>query len=102
MNLVPFLFEKNLSAFGKSIDKIQNLGFKKVEVSLQTDKIKNLMNKMREFGAYGVGMSSFGPTVYTIFDKNNKHIVEEIKDYVGDEGIVFTTKAQNSGHELIK
>lgn len=102
MNMIPFLFEKNLSAFGKSIDKIQNLGFKKVEVSLQTDKIKNLMNKMREVGAYGVGMSSFGPTVYTIFDKNNKHIVDEIREYVGNEGIVFTTKAQNSGHELIK
>lgn len=102
MNMIPFLLEKNLPAFGRSIDEIQKLGFKKIEVELQTDKIKDLMNKMREVGAYGVGMSSFGPTVYTIFDKNNKHIVEEIKEYVGSEGIVFTTKAQNSGHELIK
>lgn len=102
MNMVPFLLERNLPAFGTAIDRIQGLGFKKVEVNLQTDKIKNLMNKMREVGAYGVGMSSFGPTVYTIFDKNNRHIVEEIREYVGDDGIVFTTKAQNSGHELIK
>ncbi|MDO5848297.1 MAG: beta-ribofuranosylaminobenzene 5'-phosphate synthase [Methanobrevibacter sp.] len=102
MNMVPFLLEKNLPAFGTAIDKIQNLGFKKVEVELQTDKLKNLMNKMRELGAYGVGMSSFGPTVYTIFDKNNKYIVDEMKEYVGDDGIVFTTKAKNSGHEIIK
>ena len=60
------------------------------------------MNKMREVGAYGVGMSSFGPSVYSIFDKNNKHIVDEIREYVGMDGIVYTTKAQNSGYELIK
>ncbi|MCF0226143.1 MAG: hypothetical protein HUK28_02260 [Methanobrevibacter sp.] len=102
MNLVPFLLEKNLPAFGRAIDEIQNLGFKKVEIELQTDKIKILMNKMRELGAYGVGMSSFGPTVYTIFDKSNKHIVDDVKEYVGSQGTVFTTKAQNSGYQLTK
>lgn len=102
MNMIPFMMEHNLPEFGKSIDELQNVGFKKIEVELQSDRIKELINKMREVGAYGVGMSSFGPTVYTIFDKHNKHIVDEIRDYVGDDGVVFTTKAQNSGHELIK
>lgn len=100
--MVPFLIEKDLESFGKAIDRIQNLGFKKVEVCLQTDKLKDLMNKMREFGAYGVGMSSFGPTVYTIFNKNNKHIVELTREYVGSDGFVFTTKVQNSGAEIIR
>lgn len=27
---------------------------------------------MKDAGAYGVGMSSFGPAVYTVFDDNNK------------------------------
>ena len=102
MNLIPFLLEKDLPCFGNIINKIQTLGFKNIEVSLQSDNIKNLMKKLREVGAYGVGMSSFGPTVYSIFDKTNKHIVDEIKEYVGDDGIVFTTKAQNHGHELLK
>lgn len=102
MNLIPFLVEEELELFGKAIDKIQNLGFKKVEVSLQSNKIKDLMNKMKEFGAYGVGMSSFGPALYTIFDKNNKDIVELTKEYVGSDGLVFTTKVQNSGAEIIK
>ena len=31
-----------------------------------------------------------------------KVIVEEIKEYVGDDGIVLTTKAQNYGHILTK
>lgn len=100
MNIIPFLIEHNIQAFGRGIDLIQNLGFKNIEVSLQSVKIKNLMNKLREIGAYGVGMSSFGPAVYSIYDKNNKNIVDEIRDYVGLDGTVLTTKAQNSGYEL--
>ena len=102
MNMIPFLLERDLPAFGHSIDEIQKRGFKNVEVSLQSQQIRNLMDKLREIGAYGVGMSSFGPTVYSVFDKNNKHIVEEIKEYVGSRGIVLTTKAQNYGHEIQK
>ena len=102
MNMIPFLLEHNIEGFGKGIDKIQEIGFKNVEVSLQSAKIKDLMNKMRAVGAYGVGMSSFGPAVYSIYDKNNEHIVDEIKEYVGSDGKVFTTKAQNSGFEITK
>lgn len=102
MNMIPFLLEHNIEGFGRGIDEIQNIGFKNIEVSLQSNKIKDLMNKMREVGAYGVGMSSFGPAVYSVFDKNNKHIVEEIREYVGSDGIVYTTKAQNSGYEITK
>jgi beta-ribofuranosylaminobenzene 5'-phosphate synthase len=102
MNLIPFLLEKDIESFGHYVDLIQTKGFKKVEVDLQPDKIKNLMNFMRDSGAYGVGMSSFGPTVYSVFDKNNKDIVKKTKDYLGNDGIVFTTKAQNKGHEIYK
>ena len=84
----------------KDNDRI--IGFKNIEVSLQSDNIKKLMSKLREIGAYAVGMSSFGPTVYSFYDETNKHIVNEIKDYVGDDGIVITTKAQNHGHVLKK
>lgn len=102
VNLIPFLLEKDLPCFGNIINKLQTIGFKNIEVSLQSDNIKALMNKLTEIGAYAVGMSSFGPTVYSFYDKTNKHIVDEIKEYVGDDGIVITTKAQNHGHILTK
>ena len=102
VNLIPFLLEKDLPCFGSIINKIQTIGFKKIEVQLQSDNIKALMNKLTEIGAYAVGMSSFGPTVYSFYDKTNKHIVDEIKEYVGNDGIVITTKAQNHGHILTK
>ena len=102
MNMIPFLLEKDLPCFGNIINKIQTIGFKKIEVELQSENIKRLMAKLTEIGAYAVGMSSFGPTVYSFYDETNKHIVEEIEEYVGDDGIVMTTKAQNHGHILTK
>ena len=102
MNLLPFLLEKNIESFGSVINRIQNLGFKKVEVGLQPQKVKSLMENIRELGAYGVGMSSFGPTIYGIIDKKNKDIFKATKELTGDDGIVLMTKAQNHGYELKK
>lgn len=100
MNLIPFLLEKDIESFGRSIDFIQSIGFKKIEVNLQNDKVKDLMEKIRGFGAYGVGMSSFGPTIFSIYDKNNKNILKDTKDYLASDGIVYTTKAQNHGYKI--
>jgi beta-ribofuranosylaminobenzene 5'-phosphate synthase len=102
MNLIPFLLEKNIEAIGDAINSIQTLGFKNVEVTHQTKNIRDLIEKMRQFGAYGVGMSSFGPAVYGLIDKNNKDVFESTKDYINDNGYVFKTKAQNHGYELKK
>ncbi len=102
MNLLPFLLEKDIESFGSVINKIQELGFKKVEVGLQPPKIRSLMENMREFGAYGVGMSSFGPSIYAIIDKKNQDVFKATKELIGDKGIVFMTKAQNHGFELEK
>lgn len=102
MNLLPFLLEKDIKSFGSVINRIQNLGFKKVEVGLQPPKVKSLMENMRELGAYGVGMSSFGPAIYGIIDKKNQDLFKATKELVGDDGIVLRTKAQNHGYELKK
>lgn len=102
MNLIPFLLEKNIVSFGKMINEIQKLGFKKVEVELQQEKIQKLMMFMTESGAYGVGMSSFGPAIYGIIDKKNKDAFNATQEYIGEEGVVFKTKAQNHGFEMEK
>ncbi|MGI6447647.1 MAG: beta-ribofuranosylaminobenzene 5'-phosphate synthase [Methanobrevibacter boviskoreani] len=104
MNLIPFMLEHNIYEFGSCIDQIQCRGFKKVEVSLQPPKFLNLMKYMRDNGAYGVGMSSFGPAIYTIFDKENKDIVKATADYLNEEegDTYFVCKAQNFGHQIIE
>ena len=102
MNLIPFLLEKNIEAVGDAINRIQELGFKNVEVTRQSQNVRDLMDYMRQFGAYGVGMSSFGPAVYGLVDKYNKDVFEATQEYLGENGIVFKTKAQNKGYELKK
>lgn len=104
MNLIPFMLEHNIYEFGSCIDQIQNKGFKKVEVSLQPPKFLKLMEYMRDNGAYGVGMSSFGPAIYTVFDKENKDIVKATRDYLNEEegDTYFLSKAQNHGHEIVE
>ena len=59
------------------------------------------MEAMDAAGAYGTGISSFGPTLYTVFDENNKDIVKAAEEIVG-ENRVRVTKAQNHGYVIEK
>lgn len=102
MNLIPFLLEKDIESFGSVINEIQKLGFKKVEHNLQSNKISDLMDVMLNAGAYGSGMSSFGPAVYGITDGNGKDILKAVNEVIGNEGLSFITKAKNNGYDIIK
>lgn len=98
MQLLPALVEEDIVTFGESINKIQEIGFKKKEVELQPVSFR-LMQALREEGAYGAGMSSFGPAVYAFGEDagNLKKIAEE---FLGEKGMVFITKARNEGARI--
>ncbi len=95
MQLLPALVEEDIVTFGSSINAIQKLGFKKREVGLQPVSEK-LMHVLREGGAYGAGMSSFGPTVYA-FGEDLENLKNIAKEFLGDNGQVFITEARNIG-----
>ncbi len=98
MQLLPALFDEDMAAFGSGINAIQELGFKKREVGLQP--ISNVLMKiLREVGAYGVGMSSFGPTVYA-FGDDAEELGKIARDFLGSHGQVFITKARNKGAKI--
>lgn len=98
MKMMPAVVEADISSFGESINQIQNIGFKKVELELQHPLISALIENMRSAGAAGVGMSSFGPTVYAITDNNSKEILQVAQDTMKEVGgKLIVTKAQNSG-----
>ncbi|MGZ7134753.1 MAG: beta-ribofuranosylaminobenzene 5'-phosphate synthase [Methanobacterium sp.] len=97
MKMMPAVVEKDISSFGDSINQIQSVGFKKIEVELQNPLIHNLIENMRSAGAAGVGMSSFGPTVYAITDNDSKEIERAARNTMGDiGGELIITKAQNN------
>ena len=101
MNLIPFMLEKDIKNFGWAVSELQKVGFNKLEHSLD-DSYLPLMKAIEKAGAYGVGISSFGPVLYTVFDESNEEIVEKTKEIIGENGTVFVTKAQNHGFTIEK
>ena len=100
MNLLPALIEKDIKTFGWSIKELQKVGFNKLEHSLDAHYLPT-MQAIDDAGAYGTGISSFGPTLYTVFDDENKDIVDATAEIVGEDR-VKVTKAQNHGYVIEK
>ncbi len=98
VKMVPSLVEEDLDGFGEAINRVQELGFKKVEVMLQHPVVHRLMAAMREAGAACAGLSSFGPTVYAITDTQSRDIeaaANEAMEEVG--GRFLITRSRNEG-----
>jgi beta-ribofuranosylaminobenzene 5'-phosphate synthase len=101
VRMVPSVVEENLDEFGAAVNRIQELGFKKIEVKLQHPLVRKLMDEMREAGAACSGLSSFGPTVYAIADTQSRDIEaaasEAMEDVGGD---VLITRCRNEGAKV--
>lgn len=93
MKLIPSVIEKDLEETLDAIWLIQGLGFKKIEVSLQTDEVKNLMRKLYSKG-FPSGISSFGPAIYT-FVRSKKEGEELVSLFGG-----FVTEPNNEGAKV--
>ena len=96
MEMLPAVVEHDIESFGRSIDRVQTIGFKRRELELQPF-CAHLVQFMRENGAIGAGMSSFGPVVYGITD--GKRLLKAVRSYLDDTigGKVRAVKAQNTG-----
>lgn len=98
VRMLPSVIEANLDEFGRAINRVQELGFKKVEVMLQHPLVRRLMGEMKEAGAACAGLSSFGPTVYAIADTQARDIeaaaLEAMQDVGGE---VLLTRSRNKG-----
>jgi len=98
VRMVPSLLEEDLDEFGSAVNRVQELGFKRIEVMLQDPLIRSLMAEMRNAGAAAAGLSSFGPTVYAITDTSGRDIeaaAAQVMQEVGGEVIV--SRARNEG-----
>ncbi len=64
MKLVPAVAERDLGEVLEAIGLIQNMGFKRLEWSLQSEKVREVAKRALAKG-FVLGLSSFGPTLYT-------------------------------------
>lgn len=99
MRMLPGIAEHDLDLFGSSVNTIQGLGFKKVELSLQPPQVTGLLPVLRDAGAAGAGLSSFGPAVYAIGDTNMDAIGQAARSFMKEAGggTTILTAARNSG-----
>ena len=99
MRMQPGIASRDLDLFGSSINAVQLLGFKKVELGLQPLQVSSLLEVLREAGAAGAGLSSFGPTVYAIGDTGMNAIERAAQSFMKESGggTTLITTARNSG-----
>lgn len=98
MQMLPGIIEKDLDLFGKAVNAIQDLGLKKVEHRLQPPLIHDLVAALRTTDAAGVGLSSFGPTVYAIGDTGMQDSLRAAEEAMAETGgSALLTHARNHG-----
>jgi beta-ribofuranosylaminobenzene 5'-phosphate synthase len=99
MRMLPGLVEHDLDLFGSSVNAIQDLGFKKVELSLQPRQVPALIQRLRSAGAACAGMSSFGPAVFGVGDSDMLEIDQAAREFMDEHtgGTTLVTSAGNKG-----
>jgi len=90
MRAMPAVVEGDIEALGAVLTRLQEAGFKRFEVENQPEYVRGLMRAMRDGGATGAGMSSFGPLVYGLCGKDEaKDVRGSGEDYMQENGIGF-------------
>ena len=99
LQLLPAIFEADRCAFGAAINEIQTFGWKKVEIDAQGGVLQQTLDFLRENGAIGAGVSSWGPAIFAIggdlpaLKKRTKTFLETLPE----GGSCFITQANNVG-----
>jgi beta-ribofuranosylaminobenzene 5'-phosphate synthase len=99
MQMLPAIAEEDMDTFGKAVNAIQEIGFKRREIDLQPTA-RGLIEALLAGGAAGAGLSSFGPAVYAITDQPAK--VEAAAKSYDKDCYVIRTKARNVGAEIVR
>ena len=103
MKIIPSLINNDLSGFGEGLKRIQSIGFKKIEISLQHQVVKDLLSFFDEYGLKAYGMSSFGPSVIGILESDSE-AVELLKTVQKNQknggGHIYICKPNNTGAKI--
>jgi beta-ribofuranosylaminobenzene 5'-phosphate synthase len=105
MQTLPSILENDIENFGRSLSQLQKIGFKRVENALQLEVIHNLQEFYLANGAFGAGLSSFGPATYGLVEGESdaKKLTETARKFLEEDGVggdVFYSKGNNRGAEV--
>ena len=103
MALLPALAEADLATFGAALTEIQEITgrwFAPVQGgTFAPGPSEELVRRMAEWGAQGVGQSSWGPAVYGVVDGEDAglRLAERVRTALGTAGTVYEGPFQTSG-----
>jgi beta-RFAP synthase len=95
MSLLPSVVEDDIETFGAALSDIQEITgrwWAPVQGGTFTPGPTGaLVRQMREWGAFGVGQSSWGPTVYGVVADEDAalRLAGRLREAIGDDGQVF-------------
>jgi beta-ribofuranosylaminobenzene 5'-phosphate synthase len=103
MALLPALADADLVTFGGALSAIQEITgrwFAPVQGgTFAPGPSETLVRRMREWGASGVGQSSWGPTVYGIVegDDAGRRLADQVREAMGAGGTVYEGPFRTEG-----
>lgn len=104
VQVLPAVMEADLEAFGDGLEAMQRLGWKHVQFARQSQAVHATVHEMRRLGLQGVGMSSWGPTLFGFSERgpeSDRDIVAALERFGATQGgvRVILTKAAERGAE---
>jgi beta-RFAP synthase len=108
LGMLPALAEGNLAAFGAALSEVQAINgrwFAHAQGgTFAPGPSSELVRRMREWGAAGVGQSSWGPAVYGIVDGDDaaERLARRIAESLGDTGAVYAGAFPSLGARITR
>lgn len=103
LQILPALIEGDMPSFGNALNRIQTFGWKKVEIDAQGNELKLTLDFLRNSGAFGAGVSSWGPAICVLGEEIDelKRETETFLKTLPKGGACFITQANNLGAQVI-
>ncbi|MDP3879591.1 MAG: beta-ribofuranosylaminobenzene 5'-phosphate synthase [Dehalococcoidales bacterium] len=102
LKMLPAILERDLESFGFALEETQKYGFKKFEFRAQSHNVFQCLKFLKENGGAGVGMSSWGPTLFA-FGEDLSDLHEKTRRFLDENmgGTCFITRANNTGMRIL-
>jgi beta-ribofuranosylaminobenzene 5'-phosphate synthase len=81
LGMAPAVVERNFQAFGENLTRLQEIVgamFSQAQGGVFRPESTPLIERFKEMGATGLGQSSWGPAVYSVFDSEKSKQVENL------------------------
>ena len=99
--ILPALLTEDLQSFSSAVERIMELGFRAKEIETFGAPHMHAMQMMKNLGLQGVGMSSFGPSIFGFSAELS--VAQDAYDKLDSSGFfekVFLTTPRNRGADV--